>query len=367
MSFISSVSLLPLAQLRSAYLIVSALQTTPMHLLNCEALRGHFPNISAPPVIFTTTTYNKTMVYVPTLRQMLFLPPDMKGEYSFCIGFSGFTIRFVVPTSVNLPQCFTELMCEDVEEPTAEYRVCLISAPLCPDSEPVSKEGDAYIYVNDKGCLRIYSALTADDGCQVACLLSKNGKNILYYPAKMWYYYRQYWHCTHLLCGELFLMWQDAFLLHSSVVAVNGKAVLFSGPSNAGKSTQAALWAEHADADIINGDRCVIARKDGTFFGGGSPWSGTSDIFRSGQYPIAGIFILGKSHENRLRKLNAEAFASLYSQTTVNSWDAEFVDKAFGFYSELLTKVPVYELVCRPDKDAVMLAYNALFGKESLL
>lgn len=293
------------------------------------------------------------------------LPLDMSGGYSFTIGFSGFKIRFVLPTSINLPQCFTELMCEDVDNPTAEYRVCLITEPLCPDSAPVSKEGDAYIYVNDKGCLRIYSALTADDGCQVACLLSENGKNILYYPQKMWDYYRQYWHCTHLLCGELLLMWQDAFLLHSSVVEVNGKAVLFSGASNVGKSTQAALWAEYANADIINGDRAVIARKDGVFFAGGSPWSGTSDVFRSEQYPIAGIFILGKSSDNSLKRLKADGFASLYSQTTVNSWDRKFVDKVSDFYSELLTKVPVYELVCRPDVDAVMLAYNALFGKES--
>ena len=344
------------AVLRLACLIVSVLQTMLTHLLRCEVLRGHCPNISAHLVIFTTTTFSQTMVFVLIRRLMLLLPLDMNGEYSFCIGFSGFTIRFVLPTSINLPQCFTELMCEDVDNPTAEYRVCLISAPLCPDSEPVSKEGDAYIYVNDKGCLRIYSALTADDGCQVACLLSENGKNILYYPAKMWDYYRQYWHCTHLLAGELLLMWQDAFLLHSSVVAVNGKAVLFSGASNAGKSTQAALWAKYTDADIINGDRCVIARKDGVFFGGGSPWSGTSDIFRSEQYPVAGIFILGKSDENSLRRLKAEAFASLYSQTTVNSWDEKFVDKASDFYSELLTKIPVTAFLLPEDLCAMVVA-----------
>lgn len=300
---------------------------------------------------------------VSTHRLTLHLHPDMNREISFCIRFSGLTLRFVLPTTVNLPENFTSLICEDVENPTAEYKVCLLKTPLCPESKPISKEGDTHIYVTDKGCLRIYSALTADDGCQVACLLCKNGKNILYYPAKMWDYYRKYWHCTHLLAGELLLMWHNAFLLHSSVVILNGKAVLFSGPSGIGKSTQAMLWAQHLNADIINGDRCVVTKKDEVFYGGGSPWSGTSGIFKSEQAPIAGILLLSKSNENSITGLKSEAFAPLYSQTTVNSWDREFVDKVSDFYSELLSKVSVYELKCRPDKDAVMLAYNTLFKK----
>ena len=161
------------------------------------------------------------------------------------------------------------------------------------------------------------------------------------------------------------LMWQNALLLHSSVLILNGKAILFCGPSGAGKSTQATLWAKHLNADIINGDRCVITKKDGIFYGGGSPWSGTSGVYHSEQAPIAGIFILGKSSENHIRKMKADAFAPIYSQTTINSWNKEFVDKVSAFYSDLLTKIPVYELTCRPDKDAVMLAYNTLFGKET--
>lgn len=289
----------------------------------------------------------------------------MNKEYSFCIRFSGLTIRFVLPTTINLPESLASLMCEDIENPTAEYRICLINTPLSFESEPVSKEGDAYIYAYDKGYLCVFSALVADDGCQVACLLRPNGKNTLYYPKKKWEHYRKYWHCTHLLAGERLLMWNDAFLLHSSVVMLNGKTVLFSGPSGAGKSTQATLWSEYLNADIINGDRCVITNKDRVFYGGGSPWSGTSGIFRSEQAPIAGIFILKKSNENSIRRLRAEAFVPLFSQTTINSWDRTFVDKISFLYSQLLNQVPVYELSCRPDKDAVMLAYETLFVEET--
>lgn len=289
----------------------------------------------------------------------------MNNESSFCIRFCGLTIRFVSPTAVNLPENFTALMCENVENPTAEYKVCLLKTPLCPQTQPVSKEGGVDVYSTDDGFLRIYTSLTEDDGCQVACLMRKNGKNILYYPEKKWHHYRKYWHCTHLLAGELLLMWNDAFLLHSSVVMINGKVVLFSGPSGAGKSTQAGLWAEHKNAQIINGDRCVLSQKDGVFYGGGSPWSGTSGIFSNEQAPIAGIFILQKSATNEVRRLKAEAFSHLYSQTTINSWDKLFVEKMSSFYSQLLSAVDVFELKCLPDESAVTLAYNTLFDNQA--
>ena len=285
----------------------------------------------------------------------------MNSEFSFCIRFCGLTIRFVLPTAVNLPENFTPLMCEDVVNPTAQYKVSLITTPLAPKSKPVCTEGGIYVYPTDDGVLRIYTSLTEDDGCQVACLMRQNGNNILYYPKKKWHHYRKYWHCTHLLAGELLLMYNNAFLLHSSLVKIHDKMVLFSGPSGIGKSTQANLWAEHLNANVVNGDRCVLSQKDGVFYGGGSPWSGTSGIFSNKQAPIAGIFILQQSKTNEIRRLKAEGFSHLYRETTINSWDKQFVEKATAFYSQLLNCVPVYLLKCLPDASAVTLAYNTLF------
>lgn len=287
---------------------------------------------------------------------------EMDCGFSFCIRFSGMTIRFHFPNEPVLPECYTALRCQDDAASDIEYRIELLTTPLRPMTEPVYQRGDATIYPTEKGWLRIYSALTAADGCQVACLLCPDGKNVLYYPASRWEYYRQYWHSNHLLGGEAVLLQHDAFLLHSSVVAVNGKTILFSGPSGAGKSTQAALWERFADAEILNGDRCVVMKKEDGFYGGGSPWSGTSGIYRSEQAPIAGIVLLKKGPENRLRRLGFEAFSPLFSQTTVNSWDSQFVDTVSGLYAQLLEQVPVYELECRPCAESVELVYRQLFG-----
>lgn len=153
----------------------------------------------------------------------------------------------------------------------------------------------------------------------------------------------------------------NAFLLHSSVVQIHGKSVLFSGPSCAGKSTQAELWRRHLGADILNGDRCVVMKKADGFYGGGSPWCGTSGIHRREQAPIAGIFLVNKAPENRVQRLGFEAFAPLISQTIINSWDIDFMAKISTLYADLLRQVPVYRLDCLPDAAAVKVAYDTLF------
>lgn len=288
----------------------------------------------------------------------------MSSPFVFCLRFSGITTRFVLPSLIQLPEDLKPFRCEDVASPDDEYTVKLLTEPLRPTGTFVQTHGEAAIYRTDKGWLHIHSVLGDEAGCQVACLFCPDGRHTVYYPASKWEYYSEVWHCSHLICGERLLLRHDAMLLHSSLVLHHGRAVLFSGPSGAGKSTQARLWKEHAGAEIINGDRTVIMRRPDGFYGGGSIWSGTSGIYRPEQAPIAGIFLVEKSPENRVERLGFDAFVPLFSQTIVNSWDTEFMDRITSLYSDLLAQIPVYRLYCRPDREAVELCRQTLFGKE---
>lgn len=291
----------------------------------------------------------------------------MNNNYSFCIAFAGMTVRFNLPTNIAIPECFNDLLCENTDTPTAEYQVELLSAPLRPEGCAVYKQNDFCVYKTEEGWLRIYTPLEAEDGCQVACLMRKSGKHTMYYPASEWHKYRAYWHCTHLICGELLLAYRNALLLHSSLVKINSKALLFCGESGVGKSTQANLWKKYKNAKLLNGDRCVIFQRDGVFYGGGSPWSGTSGIYHSDYSPIAGIIMLRKDSKNSIEKMSAKAFNRLFSQTILNTWDSEFMDVISDIFVQLLNNVPVFELRCRPDKEATDLVYNAVFSQEEIL
>lgn len=289
----------------------------------------------------------------------------MESVNSCCIAFSGLKIRFRFPSPVHLPKELADLKCEDTGRADEEFEICLLSTPLQLDDKPVYTYLGTHIYPTDKGWLRIYAPLTAEDGCQVACLLCPEGKNKLYYPACKWDFYSNPLHLLHLIGGEAILIKYQASLLHSSVVMIHGKMILFSGPSGAGKSTQADLWVKHFGAELINGDRCVVMRRKEGFYGGGSPWCGGSDVRRPEIAPIAGIFFVNQAPENSLQPMGMRAFVELISQTTVNSWDADFMRTVSDIYDALLKSVPVYRLNCRPDEGAVQLVYQTLFRKEN--
>lgn len=285
----------------------------------------------------------------------------MDAPLEFCIGFSGLTIRFCLPGSAQLPEALSAFLVEDPGQVDAEYQVCLLSRPLPLTGNVVHTEAGTALYRTEAGWLRVYTPRTEADGCQVACLLCPDGKNKLFYPAERWDFYSAPLHCIHLIGIEQLLLRRSAFLLHCSVVLWEGKTVLFSGPSGAGKSTQAALWERHLGAQVLNGDRCVVMEREGRFYGGGSPWSGTSGIYRREQAPIAGVFLVHHAPENRVRRLGREAFAPLFAQTLVNSWDPEFMERLTGLFAGFLAQIPVYRLDCRVDQEAVRTAYQTLF------
>ena len=277
------------------------------------------------------------------------------------IAFAGLTIRFNFPNVTNLPEELTSFLCESVLQPDVTYEIQLLEEPLCLENLTAVHNGGIKIYPYKGSWLRVYPAITADDGCQVALFLCSDNKYILYYPASRWDFYASELHILHLIAIEQVLIRHNAFLLHSSLVQLNNQGVLFSGPSCIGKSTQASLWQKHLDADILNGDRCIIRKMPDGFYGCGSPWAGTSKIYRRELVPLKGIFLLKQAPENSIRSVGADGFARLFNQSIVNTWDTAFVEKLSSLIIEVLTEIPVYELSCQPDEDAVRLAYHTLF------
>lgn len=292
--------------------------------------------------------------------QMQHLVPDACKK--IVIGFAGLAVRFVFPSPVRLSAELVPFLCEDRARPDAEYEIRLLKQPLQLTGDPIAAYRGMKVYQNGESWLRVFAPLTAADGCQTACALHKNGKNILYYPASGWNYYAAELHLLHLIGIEELLLAKDALLLHSAVVELQGQTVLFSGSSGIGKSTQAALWEKYLGADVLNGDRCIIRKIENVFYGCGSPWCGTSAIYRKEQAPVKGIFILRQSRENTVRRIKAEAFTQIFQQCIVNSWDDRFITKLSSLIAELLMDIPVYELACRADEEAVRLAYGSLFG-----
>ena len=77
------------------------------------------------------------------------------------------------------------------------------------------------------------------------------------------------------------LMKKGVGIIHCSFIEHNGKAILFVGDKQVGKSTQAALWNKYENTDTINGDRAAISYDNGIFYANGIPFCGTSKICKN--------------------------------------------------------------------------------------
>lgn len=164
---------------------------------------------------------------------------------------------------------------------------------------------------------------------------------------------------------ELLLTKLGIFSLHSSLVRRReGDAILFTAPSGTGKSTQAGLWEQFAGAETLNGDRSMIRRVDGVWTAFGSPFAGTSGIYRNEHAPIRALIVLRQAPENTIRRLSlAEAFRAIYSESVVPRWHQDAHQRVISLVTEIVSEMPVYLLACTPDERPVTLLRNTLEGE----
>ena len=166
------------------------------------------------------------------------------------------------------------------------------------------------------------------------------------------------------IAWEALLMHENRMMLHSACVETPFGGLLFTGVSGAGKSTQAALWCEHGGGRLINGDRTILHKEENGWMGYGSPYAGSSKCYVNEGIGVRAIVAVKKADKNEVRRLSLkEAFRTVYSGLTVNTWDREFVSKACDFALAIVSEVLVYELSCTPDRNAVE-ALQAALGKE---
>lgn len=60
-----------------------------------------------------------------------------------------------------------------------------------------------------------------------------------------------------------------------------------------------------------------------------------------------------------------EAFCKLYEGMIVNTWNRDYVEKTICLVENMTDEIPVYHMVCTPDKKAVDLLECMLKGKEN--
>lgn len=168
--------------------------------------------------------------------------------------------------------------------------------------------------------------------------------------------------CEYIYYGAVFYemcLDYNCFLLHSSAVAKDGNAYLFSASSGTGKSTHTSLWLKNFDdAFIINDDKPAIKLENGKFYVYGTPFSGKTDLNKNVAVPLKAICILERGKENKIEKIKAaDSVLPILNQTLRP--ENKMAD-LMALVTKVLEKTSVYKLYCNISDEAALVSYNTM-------
>jgi hypothetical protein len=206
-----------------------------------------------------------------------------------------------------------------------------------------------------KGTVGYYACYTELSAQEALILLSPNRLSGLHFDPVF----------VSLLALERRQIQHDAFILHCAYIVHQGEAILFSAPSETGKSTQGNLWEQYKGAKTINGDRALVQKVNGVWVARGWPVCGSSEICNNLAFPIRSVVMLSQGKTDVVTRLSGmQAFTQIYNQVTINRWNVSANVRCMDLLDTLVREIPVWHLSCTISENAVNTLAEVLYPKE---
>lgn len=154
-------------------------------------------------------------------------------------------------------------------------------------------------------------------------------------------------------------------IIHAAFICYQNKGIIFTAPSQTGKSTQAALWKKYCqEVEIINGDRAIIGIEMDKVKVYSLPFCGSSGIALNIECDLKAIVVLRQGKKNRISRITGkEAYQYLYSQINSINWHYENQINILNLLGKIIELIPIYYYECLPEQSAVI-ALKKIIDKE---
>lgn len=154
----------------------------------------------------------------------------------------------------------------------------------------------------------------------------------------------------------------NVFLLHSSVIEVDGYAYAFAAKSGVGKSTHTRLWLKNVpNARVLNGDKPLYRlEQDGSLTVFGTPWNGKENWGEKLSAPLAAVCFIERGEDNRIRPASETETVQRLGHQLYLRGDRAMINRQLALMNGLVRAVPYYVLACTISDEAAQLAWNTM-------
>ncbi|AFQ45965.1 hypothetical protein [Desulfosporosinus meridiei] len=157
------------------------------------------------------------------------------------------------------------------------------------------------------------------------------------------------------------IIFYQGIVIHAAAISWEGLGIIFTAPSETGKSTQAELWTKYKGARILNDDRPALRLDNDKTYVHGTPWSGKKELFLNESAPLTAIILLEQASQNSISRMPVtKVVPYIMPRCFLPYYNQAIMEKCLNNLGQMLAKTPVYLLKCRPDFQAVELVHECL-------
>lgn len=249
------------------------------------------------------------------------------------------------------------------DKPDFSYEMIRRNVLEVPKDEPIHQDKYIDTYQNQDGNIRVIYDIKKEK-----ILIKDVTEDGFYHKIEYDEEHMTFWNSNMMM--KIFdipnkVILRNGIFLHASCVVNQGRAIIFTAAKQVGKSTQASLWEKYRGSEVLNGDRALIRKIDGKWRAYGSPYAGTSRIFKTISAPIDAIVILSQGLENIVSEAKKlESLKALLEGCSFESWNRESVVRVTDISNDIVQEIKFINLKCLPDEGAVEILEEYLWNHQ---